>query len=804
MSTSIQTNFNITAAKAFIDDFSSTKNSYYLMISKPSVWPDDNTPPLSCDNTKDKVTTWNESIAAKKMTSKNVRLVTNRYDWTNDRTYSRYSDSEEIFKSNTYQTNPFYVLTSDYRVYKCISAGPAGSTVEPNHTNTHLQTPNADGYVWQFMYQLSEADFDFLTDDYMPVSVAGSTEKIGTIEYLQREVQENARPGGISHIELHQGGSTWYDAYLYGVGLNTFKYTKHMIAGVTTGSIDGVATSIITVNGADSIRNTTNDHYNGWALRSVATAVNPFQKFYKKILKYEVDNEALKFSIKELGTTSDLLTDTSIEVVPYVYVDGDTGPTGESGTVIVEPVFGAGVSGSSFVNGISADTQNITSLKITDPGSGVYNPTVLIYPPPGNSAAGAGFSASAVISPLGGHGSNAPKELGANKVMVRILLKGDEGGAFDIINDYRTFSIVKNPEFSGFSSGISVGTRAGSLNKERTVLDIKNPNNTATISFANTNGQEGVVYGGSDFIVGQEVCQGNFSNNQARGTVLSWVGSSGLGVLIVDVKNGLFRSSTIDEAASGVTSGRILFGLTFGSPFTGGSGGYISQSTNSRSFFNRSFVENDIVFGLDSGSTGKVFSFQSDIVGETGKLILDGVVGDFFGPKVSMGTQVNGENIFGFRTLDTSNGTVQVSGSSVGVISKVSSEPVNIDDTNRLTNKITTFFSDAGFYITGQELDTSITGSTSGATALVVNAKYATGSTGGGASGSTVDIFTTKNYKEFKINESITLNNLTGQVKQINESEFLPYSGEVLYIENVRPVQRSADQEEEIKVVIDF
>ena len=366
MSSSIQTNFNISAAKAFIDDFSNPKNSYYLMISKPSPWDNDSLPPSSCDNTKDKISVWSESIAAKKMTAKNIRLVTRRYNWSNNQIYSRYDDQNELFKSNTYESQPFYVLTSDYRVYKCISDGPAGSTVEPNHTNTHLQTPNADGYVWQFMYQLSEADFDFLTDDYMPVSVAGSTEKIGTIEYLQREAQENAKPGGISHIELHQGGAPWYDAFLYDNSLNLSLASKHLIQSFTGGTASGsngdvINTTVLRVLGSDTIRNNTNDFYKGWALKSKpSVSSSAYQPFYKKILKYTSEGETLAFSIEELGDTTNLTVFTSVEVVPYVYIEGDTGPTGESGTVIVEPVFGSLGTGS-YNNGISSDTQNITS-----------------------------------------------------------------------------------------------------------------------------------------------------------------------------------------------------------------------------------------------------------------------------------------------------------------------------------------------------------------------------------------------------------------------------------------------------------
>jgi len=119
-------------------------------------------------------------------------------------------------------------------------------------------------------------------------------------------------------------------------------------------------------------------------------------------------------------------------------------------------------------------------------------------------------------------------------------------------------------------------------------------------------------------------------------------------------------------------------------------------------------------------------------------------------------------------------------------------------------DKIRTFFDSAAFVIKGTELDSSITGSTSGASAIIVNGKYATGSTGGGSDGSTVDIFVTNTFKSFNNGEQINFGGFTGTIREQDPSEFLPYTGEVLYIENVRPVQRNADQEEEIKLVIDF
>ena len=389
--------------------------------------------------------------------------------------------------------------------------------------------------------------------------------------------------------------------------------------------------------------------------------------------------------------------------------------------------------------------------------------------------------------------------------MMRVLLKGNEGGKFDVVNDYRQFSVIKNPEYSGFSSGISAGTRVGSLNEEQTLLTVKNPNNICVVNFANLDGGgSGVRYFETDFTVGEKVCQGEFNTNQARGTVVDWIGTLGFGSLKISIENGQFRATASGEEPIGITAGKIRKGQTSGAVFTGGSGGFISETSNIRSFYNRSFVENDIVIGLDSRSTGKVLSFQSDSVGETGKILVDGVVGDFVGPKVSRGTLVDGEKIFGLRGINETDGSVSVSGSPVGVISKIEPQATNIETTHRLTKKVRTYFPDASFNLNGQELDASVVGSTSGAKGIVVNARYATGSTGGGAAGSTVDIFTTGNIKTLHIGESLSLNNFSGNITEIIDSEFSPYSGEVLYIENVRPVQRNSDQEEEIKLVIDF
>ena len=158
----LQFSLNVSAAESFLDDFSSDSDSFFLMISKPESWPNDNTPPTSLDTSNNQFDSWSSAIAAKKITSEDVRLVTNRYDWTSGITYSQFSDTDEIFRSSTFESRPFYVMTPQYRVYKCLdnNGGNVASTVQPTHTYPEYQTPGADGYVWQFMYQLKEEDWE--------------------------------------------------------------------------------------------------------------------------------------------------------------------------------------------------------------------------------------------------------------------------------------------------------------------------------------------------------------------------------------------------------------------------------------------------------------------------------------------------------------------------------------------------------------------------------------------------------------------------------------------------------------------
>lgn len=98
--------------------------------------------------------------------------------------------------------------------------------------------------------------------------------------------------------------------------------------------------------------------------------------------------------------------------------------------------------GTGFVGSITVVSGVITSASVSSVGSN-YSVCAITIP----SGAGAGISGvlRAVISPLGGHGSDPVSELNALYVMATTSLNFSESGEISTANDYRKIFILQNP-----------------------------------------------------------------------------------------------------------------------------------------------------------------------------------------------------------------------------------------------------------------------------------------------------------------------------------------------------------------------
>ena len=234
-----------------------SSSNVYLTFGKSSAWANEASPPQANTSVSAHNEIWKNMIGGKRITGNNIRHAIPRFNWTANTIYTAYdhmTDSLSLKNGNT----KFYVVTSDYNVYKCLSNNySSNSSVQPNTTitTTHFQT--SDGYIWKYMYTLSaEERLRFLTSNFMPVKTIAASD--GSTQWT---VQSDAIPGGIHVINVTNGGSNYYandvgvviagdgsDANAYAL-INT---TSHKVESIVVDDVGyGYTYATITLNSSN-------------------------------------------------------------------------------------------------------------------------------------------------------------------------------------------------------------------------------------------------------------------------------------------------------------------------------------------------------------------------------------------------------------------------------------------------------------------------------------------------------------------------------------------------------------------------
>lgn len=211
--------FRLANAESFIENIQ-TNSNFYLAVGRPFPWSDDLLAPSPIDNQSVNPMYWKESMAARKVQASDVVQATRRINWTTGTVYAQYDSTINIINLS------FFVLTSDYNVYKCISNNNGAQSVNmPTGTNTSIfQT--ADGYQWKYMYTVAQADaIKYNSNVYIPVRT-------------NSVVSTAAIDGGIHNIKVTAGGTGYSSASIVVTGDGTgFAGTVTLNSGVVTGIV---------------------------------------------------------------------------------------------------------------------------------------------------------------------------------------------------------------------------------------------------------------------------------------------------------------------------------------------------------------------------------------------------------------------------------------------------------------------------------------------------------------------------------------------------------------------------------------
>lgn len=756
--------FSISFAEDLANDFNNDKkNQYFLYFGKVDSWTnspyssgDDNTPASNVDSIEKNNYALRDSVTAKRISSRNIYRMIPRNDWVYGTYYSEY---DHTLNMNAAGATAFYVHTTIGNVYKCIgNAGGLASQYEPDHTSTPVVSTN-DGYRWLFMGKVLEDALNFVTENYIPVSVVVDS----TIENSlnQWNAQQAAIEGSIDYIKVTPTSS----------GFTAAQWTRASVSATNSEMTDNevrMSSSIgSTYISLDISESAESDYYKGYSIY-ITSGPGIGQK--RLITSYDASDRRVNFttaltSAVEKGQGGS--PGSRYQILPNIVINGD----GSSAEAI--PLLGS--------------SYQITGITVIGVGKD-YTIADAEFWPKGVSGGNIGTdkiqgpTLECIIPPMGGHASNIINELDGSKLMILTTLQGTNTH-FPSGNNFRQLSIIKNPKLNG---GTNDGNIAGSEISKLKQLTVEQP-------YYMTNAFNDTAFVAGNSVVGE--------TSKATGKIESWNADANGNVGTINLSN-VQGTFDIEDPSSKLT--RIIF-----------------TSTSSGSTGN--FTVGNIVKQTTSNGVGKIKSWNSPSSGPY-ELIIDVTSNSF--NTTDMITEYDST---GTSPTSISWQTATVVEKKKGELIKTfSSEPgttfewkpfglyqgvaranrlVDVQDadllekTYRMTTNLIITDSGGGLSDSSYTLDDTLYQHTldSGITAGTVTGKIASWSA---TNGNTGELYLNDVRGSFVVGGFSGSANHT--ITTISEPEILVGSGEVLYIQNIRPVTRSIEQDEEVKIMIGF
>ena len=141
------------------------------LFGKPDVWSlttsdtTDTTPFTPNDHIDDVGEARAQFMAMQKVSSTDVTHIVPRHTWTTGTVYYAWDSNDGAIFDKA-----FYVITSEFKVYKCIIAPATASTVQPTQTLT-APTAESDGYTWKYMSSIRTNKTFFYRSPLLPAQM---------------------------------------------------------------------------------------------------------------------------------------------------------------------------------------------------------------------------------------------------------------------------------------------------------------------------------------------------------------------------------------------------------------------------------------------------------------------------------------------------------------------------------------------------------------------------------------------------------------------------------------------------------
>lgn len=407
-------------ARDFFTGITSGSNNYYIFQGKTDEWENDSNPPPPVDTYGYELDTRRDIISIKKVGQSDVSYVYPRINWIQGNVYDQYDNrgafSPPVFNNDLLVGSMFYVLTDEFKVYKCISNNyGAASTIKPTSTTTTI-FETQDGYKWKFLYRISpELRDKFLTDKWVPVT------DVSTVGGMVTKVRMISQGAGYTYANINVLGdgtgatatSTIVGGKIVAINIQNpgQNYTTASIQIIGDGIVPASATAIITASSE---------------------------------LQDDVQQAAVHGELSYIEVTNAGQGYTTNNTRIKILGDG-------TGAIAVPQIVLGQIKKINIING----GRNYSFASVVIEGDGIN------------------ASAAAIISPRGGHGSDLISELYSSNVMIYNEFPLQSQGDLIYNNDYRQVGIIKNiqkADGTNFTDATGRGTYKGILSSSVNIV----------------------------------------------------------------------------------------------------------------------------------------------------------------------------------------------------------------------------------------------------------------------------------------------------------------------------------------------
>lgn len=239
----LSNNFKTDITRLFIDDINN--NDYFLFVSAI-----DSFDPVDSKFSKNEFL--ERTLFGKKVEINDIHFMIRYHPWQVGQVYVEYDDTVDLTDQKFYAVvGPNDNETGDYRVYKCLNNNNGATVTSPpnyNPTTTNQVYETADGYVWKYMYVISELQFEaYNALGYVPIIGTFNTNPtLGQGSKLSDIVVTNPldnsgyvkETGGLISSPFYDGTmlvdpfSTWSPITGYYVGQNIYTVNPNGVANL--------------------------------------------------------------------------------------------------------------------------------------------------------------------------------------------------------------------------------------------------------------------------------------------------------------------------------------------------------------------------------------------------------------------------------------------------------------------------------------------------------------------------------------------------------------------------------------------